>query len=171
MKTKQLFFVAAIIFMMTGLNNIQAQRGAGNGYGKGNGLNKNGGQGVCQNIPDLTDEQGEQIKKLKTAHMKEMLVLRNQMGELKAKKRTLSTGDNVDTKVANANIDEITKLQNTIMKKQFKHRQDIRNLLTEDQKVWFDSHQPRRGKGKSGIKAGQGKWSQGPGRGHGRGQR
>ena len=66
-------------------------------------------------------------------------------------------------KAINANIDEITKLQNQMMKKAAEHRQQVRNLLTDEQKLWFDSHVGG-GKGKMGA-AGRGRPGDGEGNG------
>ena len=166
MKTKQILLMAAIILAFVGTSSVLAQpgQGYGNGRGNGNGFRNGGGQGqgICQNIPNLTEEQQTKIETLKTAHLKEMTNLRNKMGELRAKQRTLTSGDVADQKTIDANIDDITKLQNTIMKSQAAHRADIRKLLTDEQKVWFDNHPPRgnghnKGYCQGGKGAGQGR--------------
>lgn len=90
-------------------------------------------------IPDLTDKQAEQIKDLKTAHMKEVLPLRNLIHEKQAHLQSISTGENVDMKEVNTTIEEIGKLKVTMAKKRAAHRQKIRNILDEDQRVVFDS--------------------------------
>jgi Spy/CpxP family protein refolding chaperone len=61
------------------------------------------------------------------------------MEELRAKEHTLATSEKPDMKAINANIDEMTKVQNQLMKAMASHRQDIRSLLTEEQKIRFDS--------------------------------
>lgn len=90
-------------------------------------------------IPGLTDEQSKKIQTLKLNFQKEMLGLKNLMVELRAKQRTLETNDKVDMKAINSNIDEITKLQNQMMKKGAEHRQQIRSILTDEQRLWFDT--------------------------------
>lgn len=96
---------------------------------------------------DLTEEQQGKIEELKTAQMKEMLQLKNQLNELKAKQQTLKSAENADMKAINANIDEITSVKNKMMKQKAKHHQDVRALLTEDQRVKFDSHRFGKGHG------------------------
>jgi len=120
-----------------------AQPGNGNGNGKGNGY----GKGNCYAALNLSDEQEQQIEKLRTAHQKEILPLRNQLGEMEAKLRTLTTGDKVDMALVNKQIEDISTVKLTLAKKREAHRQDVRKLLTDDQRVQFDMHS---GKGNRG---------------------
>ena len=109
------------------------------------------GRDMHSGIPNLTDEQKAKIKDLRLANFKEMQPLRNQLGELKAKQRTLTTMDKPDIKAIDANIDEISKVTNQLMKIRAAHHQQVRVLLTDEQKIWFDSHPF--GKGRHGHKA------------------
>jgi Spy/CpxP family protein refolding chaperone len=129
--------VIAIVFFMAGLVNIYAQPGPGPHNAEMKCQKKEAG---CMGIPNLTDDQQKKINDLRIAHQKEMQALHNQMGELKAKHKTLTTADKPDMKAVNANIDEITKLQNQIMKKAAEHQQQVRSLLNDEQKLWFDAH-------------------------------
>ena len=61
------------------------------------------------------------------------------MGELKAKQHTLSTTDKPDLNAINANIDEISKIQGKMMKIKAADNQKIRGLLSDEQKMQFDS--------------------------------
>ncbi|MFT3740577.1 MAG: Spy/CpxP family protein refolding chaperone [Breznakibacter sp.] len=99
-------------------------------------------------IPNLTDEQKSKIEALRVPYQKQIQVFQNKMGELKAHQRTLETADKADLKSINANIDEITKVQNQLLKTQAEHHQQIRGLLTDEQKLWFD----QRGDHKKGPK-------------------
>lgn len=123
-----------MIFLAGGIYAQQGPRGINNTQ---KGFNQ------CQNIPDLTDAQKEKINNLRTAHLKEMLTFKNQLNEKRAHLKTISTGDNVDENKVYAAIDEIGKLKTEIQKKRFKHRQDVRNVLTDEQKVYFDMHTGR----------------------------
>ena len=145
MKTYKLVLGIVVLFL-AGTLALSAQPGPGQGPGKGKGCT----MGMdCKGIPNLTEDQQKKIGDLRVAHQKEMMAFHNQMGELKAKQKTLTTADKPDMKAINANIDEITKLQNQMMKKAAEHRQQVRNLLTDEQKLWFDSHVGG-GKGKMG---------------------
>jgi len=148
MKMKSILLLAAL-FM--GFQLLQAQPGRGKmDRGPRMGYNQD-----CSIIPDLTEAQKEQIQKLRTAHLKVMQDFRNQVGENRARYRTLMTAAKADQKAIDANIDEYTKLRNQMMKKQAAHRQQIRNLLTDDQKVFFDNR---------GMKSAQGEGMRGRGR-------
>lgn len=132
---------------------MNAKQSKGYGYG----------QGYCMNsIPDLTEDQKTKITDLRVAHMKEMQNFKNQMREKRAHLITLQTADNVDMKAVNSTIDEITTLKNKQMKSNAVHRQKVRNLLTDNQKVYFDAHA-----GKKGMDKGMGQGRKGAGYGKG----
>ena len=101
---------------------------------------------------ELTDAQKEQIEKLRTQHMKNVLPLRNELGELRAELRTLSTVDKVNMTDINKKIDEMGKVQTELMKERAAHRQQIRSLLTDEQRVKFDSHFGRGAIGRGGMR-------------------
>jgi Spy/CpxP family protein refolding chaperone len=104
------------------------------------------GERLLERIPDLTDGQKEQINDLKTQHMKEVLPLRNLVQEKQAQLKSISTGDKVDMDKVNNTIEEIGKIKIDLAKKRAAHRQEIRNVLTEDQRVIFDSMPMKRGR-------------------------
>jgi Spy/CpxP family protein refolding chaperone len=113
--------------------------------GKRGGPQQEGGERFLNRIPDITEEQKEQIKEIKTDHMKEVLPIRNQIDEKQAQLKTLSTADKVDMPKVNKTIEEIGELKVNIAKKRAAHRQGIRNALTEDQRVVFDSMPMKKG--------------------------
>jgi Spy/CpxP family protein refolding chaperone len=98
-------------------------------------------------IPNLTDDQKTKIKALHLASFKVAEPLRNQLGELKAKQKTLATADKPDMKAIDANIDEITKVTNQLMKNRASFHQQVRALLNDEQKMWFDTHPMHKGHG------------------------
>lgn len=157
LKVKTITVVVAALLLSLNAN-VFAQSGMGRGDGRGN--NPNQQKGYFCNIPDLTEDQQNQIDKLRTAHIKEMQDFRNQHGEKRAKLQTLQTADNVDMDKINKLIDEMGTIRIGKQKKAAAHRQAVRNLLTDEQKVYFDTK--RRGRG-----AGMGK---GYGSGHGQGR-
>lgn len=95
-------------------------------------------QKVPPPIPDLTEEQKEQIKELEIDHMKEVLSLKNQMGEKEAHLRTLSTAENVDINSIYELIEEIGGIKIQMMKQEATLHQGIRKILTSDQRLFFD---------------------------------
>lgn len=123
--------LAIILLMATGIDAI-AQRGRG--MGRTGGMEQ-----VCPNIPGLTEDQRKEIMDLRTAHLKEMQLFRDQIDVNRTGYRQLMRGDRADMGAINSNIDERTAIRNQMEKKQAAHLQSIRSLLTEDQRVWFDA--------------------------------
>lgn len=97
------------------------------------------------NLPDLTDEQRTQIRNIMLNTRKEMLPIQNELREKQAQLRTLTTGENIDMEAANTVIEEIGALRTKMMKNRITSRQEIRNLLTEEQRIIFDSRTPMKG--------------------------
>ncbi len=88
----------------------------------------------------LDEKQREEIKKIRMEQMKERTQTRNQLKEKRAKLEVLQTADKSDLKEINKVIDEIASIQAQEMKAQAAHRQKIRSMLTEEQRVYFDAH-------------------------------
>jgi len=91
-------------------------------------------------IPDMTEKQKEQIKELRIEHLKAMLPLKNQLMEKKARLNTLSTSENANMKEINNMIEEIGAIKTRMMKERAAHRQEVRTLLTAEQRLMFDMH-------------------------------
>ena len=146
MKRRGIIHLAAsMMLMFTMIPGTFAQPGPGKGNGWGPGA-----QGICNRIPNLTDEQNKQIADLQTDHLKKMTNLRNQLFEKQAHLRTLNTADTPDMKAINTTIEEIGSLRTDMMKERESHLQKVRGLLTADQRVVFDSspmHGKRFGRG------------------------
>ena len=87
----------------------------------------------------LTQEQKDQLKKIRTAQMKKALPLRNQINEQKAKLRTLTTGDKIDTKGAEKVLAKIEELKSELARQMVRTRLEVRNVLTDEQKIMFDA--------------------------------
>ncbi|MDZ7741354.1 MAG: Spy/CpxP family protein refolding chaperone [Bacteroidota bacterium] len=142
---KSLSTVVLTVFLLGFMSNdIMAQRGMGKMHRYGM---KDAQKGMCMNLPDLSEEQMEKIEKIKTDFMKENLPLKNEMDIKRAELKALSTGDEADPGAINKKIDEIAALQAKMMKKHAAHRQDIRKLLNDEQKLMFDQHGKRFGMG------------------------
>lgn len=165
MKNK-IFATAVFTVMLAVITSVSfAQRGQGFGMrNQQNAYNQN--QSAQCMIPDLTQEQQSQIKVLRIKQMKAAKIHRADMMIIRAEYQKLISSDNVDMKAINSKIDKITSMRNAQMKQRVAHRQEVRKLLTDDQKVFFDNT-PRRGGehfGNKGFRKGQG---QGFGRGQG----
>lgn len=104
-------------------------------------------RGQCQMAFDnlnLSEDQKTKIKSIRINHQKEMMKLRAKKQELQAHLNVLRTADVADMKAINATIDEITQNQNQMMKSQESFIQQIRVLLTDEQRVEFDMHKAMR---------------------------
>jgi Spy/CpxP family protein refolding chaperone len=128
-----------------------------------------------QGISNLTEEQKTKISALRVNHMKEMQQLKNQVAENRAHYNTLMNADKADMAAINKNIEELGKLRVDMMKKSAAHQQDVRALLTDEQRLAFDM---KKGKGMHGGQGCEGckgmngegqKHQMGPGHGKGRG--
>ena len=126
---------AVILLMILPLTTVMAQQRGMRDEGRG----QRDGRGLERMIPDLTDDQKSQIKDLHLGMMKESLDIRNQLGENRARMRTLQTAEEPDMKAIEKLIDESSALQAELKKKQAANHQEVRKLLTEEQRVIFDS--------------------------------
>ena len=138
-------------------------------YAQPNGQNRQHAQQSRERtvIPDLTDEQKDQMQEIRLSTQKSLLPIKNELGENRAKLRTLTTADNPDMKAIDKLIDENGQLMASMMKIQASNHQKVRSLLTEDQRIVFDSK--KRGFDRSGRRGsygatGRGQRSRGPGR-------
>lgn len=100
-------------------------------------------KGECKmkkQLPELTQEQEAKIDDLRTAHMKIMMPMKNQMQVLRAELNVLRSAEKVDMDAINKKIEEIGALKIKMMKEKESHLQDVRKLLTEKQRLIFDQH-------------------------------
>lgn len=103
---------------------------------------------IDHKIPNLTAEQKTKIEGLRVKHQKEVIPLKNELEEKRAHLKTLESMEKVDRDAINKTIDEITALQGKIMKMKVNHRLDVAALLTDEQKVFFNSHREMRDEGR-----------------------
>ena len=111
-----------------------------------------------QMLPDLTDGQKDKMKAIHIKTLKEIQPLTNSLMEKKARLNTLSSVEKVDMKAINKQIDEISSIKASIQKIRAASKQEVRTLLTVDQRVIFDT---KRGKmmhmkGRHGMQDGHG---------------
>jgi len=88
--------------------------------------------------PQFTPEQQKQMADFKLSLQKEMIQIDNQLNEKRAQLKTLEQVEKPNMKSVYAKIDEITDLQNQKMKVTATHRNKVRSILTEEQRVKFD---------------------------------
>jgi len=92
---------------------------------------------------NLTDEQKESFKKIMLAMHKEILPVRNEIGEAVAHQKTLVSAEKPDLTAINKNIDRIGALKIELAKIEIKHRLEMRALLTDEQRLKFDGWKER----------------------------
>lgn len=139
MKTSQFFAIVVSMLLLAGSGNAFSQAKNARPGMKRN----NPGNVVKPGIPNLTEDQRSQIRELRLNFLKEIQPLRNQLGELKARQKTLTTAIKPDMKAIDTNIDEVTKVQNQLMKKNAEVHQQVRAVLNDEQRLWFDSNAKR----------------------------
>ncbi|HPU46810.1 MAG TPA: hypothetical protein PLQ91_04220 [Bacteroidales bacterium] len=91
-----------------------------------------------QKIPNLTDQQKEQITTLHTAHIKQMTILKNQLEEKKAQMNTATSWASYNAANAENLLDEIYNIKLQLAKEKLSFHDAVRNLLNEDQKIFWD---------------------------------
>jgi len=128
--------VLALMLGFFGLNANAQKNAPGRGQGNCN------GQGKMMAFLNLTQSQQDQMDKLRTKHLQETQVLRNQLGEKKAHLQTLRTAKDVDMKAVNATLKEISGLKLKMAEMREAHIQDVRKILTDEQRAKFDAHKP-----------------------------
>ena len=143
----------ALIILFSPVFSLYAQRGLGQGYGRGPGqglglelgqglgLRNNvlGGQGFLYGIPDLTEEQESRIIELRTAYLLELNEVQNQLAEKQVQFNILNDAEESDMEAISKYLDEMSKLRNQLILQGITFNKDIRDLLNDEQKVFFDS--------------------------------
>ena len=99
---------------------------------------------VFQNF--FTEEQRETMKNMRMETAKKVKPLRNELRELMAHQKTLTTADNADLKDINKNIDKLSDVKAKIAKLSAAQHQQVRSLLTDEQLMRFDYMKGKHGK-------------------------
>ena len=121
-KTIGIVFIALMLIVNT---NIFAQRGNGMGNGQGNRNGQGYGQAnqnsyIVSNIPNLTADQKTKLDVLRSTHFETM---QNYSNQLRLNNKTAEERNTISINMQNSRE---------------KHLQDVRGLLTTDQKMAFD---------------------------------
>ena len=139
-----------LIFMVINVTNAQQVQRHGSRHGTAN----EQGFGVERGL-NLTEDQQAQMKSLRLKLQQEMLPIRNKLGENRARFRTLSTAENADLKAINKLIDGNSQLTASMAKLRAANHQAVRKLLTEEQRIIFDSRDFHRGDRRTEHRQGQ----------------
>ncbi len=88
---------------------------------------------------NLTDAQKEAFKQSHLTMQKQLLSLRNELGEAEAHQKTLMSAEKPDLATINKNIEKIGELKVEMEKIRVKNRLDMRAQLTDEQRLKFDA--------------------------------
>jgi Spy/CpxP family protein refolding chaperone len=91
------------------------------------------GRNAIQDRLDLTDDQKEQMSKIRAEHQKEMRYEQSLLNEKNAHLRTLLSAPEKDETAINNTIDQIAGMKAGLMKKQIANREEIKGILTAEQ--------------------------------------
>jgi len=92
-------------------------------------------------IPDLTKQQEEQMKQIHLDAQKFSLPLKNEIKVKEAQLNALRTAENPDMAAINKLVEEIGAISVKLAKEHEANHQKIRKLLTESQRIFFDSQE------------------------------
>jgi len=156
-----------IIMLILAGYQVEAQRDRGDGFRKGNrseyprGVGDGSGpMSRMESALDLSDEQKTQIEKLHLDMQKELLPTLNELREKNAQLSTLISENESESKI-NQLIDEISKFQATVRKGHISTHFKVRELLTDEQKIKFDTFSGNRLNGRGGHFGGMGRHGRG----------
>jgi len=161
MKT-QIKLIIAIAFLMAPvliLAQERGERGQRRTERQGQGQYEKRGQRIAD-ILDLTEAQQSKIEDIHASQMKTSLQSRNKLNEHRARLQTLRSEDSPDMKEINRTIDQMASIEADLAKAREASHQEVRKVLTEEQRVRFDARSSqqmakRRGRGQ-GNGAGRG---------------
>ena len=91
-------------------------------------------------VPDLTQEQKEKMRKIDLDHMANITPLKNQLLEQRAHLNVLLTGKQVNMTEVNKTAEAMGTTIAQILKTDIVKDQAIRAILTDEQRIIFDSH-------------------------------
>lgn len=100
---------------------------------------------------NLTDEQEAKMQELKLNFERQKLPLQNQLQSLSGELKLAITAEKFDEGKAQNLVNQIQKVRAQLQMMRIRHLQDVRQLLTPEQRQKFDMH----------ILSGKGQWGDG----------
>ncbi len=97
---------------------------------------------------NLTEDQKTKIKAIKLSFKNDVLPLRNELGEKKARLRTLTSLKKTDKKAVYKVIDAMASIKAKIAKREFESTEAVKEILTDEQKTIFLTNKGHRRFGK-----------------------
>ena len=157
----------ALLFILAGIGYAQHHQGMGKGScGQGPGMGMEHGfmgggghgqqgMGMCMRGIDLTEDQEKKLQKIKHDHKRKMLEMGTNADRVHGKMKLLITADKFDKSELNKIIDKTTAHKKEMMTAHVMHMRNLRDILTDDQKIKFDNNimSPGHGGGKHFKKA------------------
>lgn len=90
-------------------------------------------------LPGLSDQQKEKMKALDLERMSEITPLRNQVMEKRVRLRSLLSVQPFNEKETFQVVEELGKIESSILKAEIRHHQKVRAILTPEQQIIFDA--------------------------------
>ena len=87
---------------------------------------------------NLTDAQKESFKQSRMAIQKQLQPIRNELGEIMAHQKSLTTADKPDIDAINRNIEKLGALRVEMAKIHVRNLLELRAQLTDEQRLKFD---------------------------------
>lgn len=101
---------------------------------------------------ELSEEQKSKILKIRVDHQKEMTKLSQDIANIRGQRKLLATSDNFKQSELNDLTKKVSKFHEQKVQVQVKHLRDIRDTLTEDQRLIFDKNVLSDGPGRNSPK-------------------
>lgn len=98
---------------------------------------------IWERIPNITEAQKVQIKDLRSKHHKEMQKMRLELDKHELALKELRLAEQMDTKAANAIIDQKAALRAKMQKERLQNHEAIKALLTPEQREAMPIHPMR----------------------------
>jgi len=135
------------------------------GWGRGEGMGPGHGPGGWAAALNLTPEQQQKMQELRASHFKETIPLRNEIMGKRLELRALWAQTDPDQGRILAKQKEVNALMAQLQEKATKHRLEMRQILTPEQRAKLGTFSGKRG----GFGPGHGMQGMRGGFGHGRG--
>ena len=97
---------------------------------------------IIMSIPDLTEKQKEQIKEIHMAKTKKTIPIKNELGEKKARMKTLMSEEKPQEEAIMKLVEEMGALRTQNNKIKIASKLEIHKILTEEQRLWLLAHTP-----------------------------
>jgi protein CpxP len=123
-----------------------AERGEGKGHRRGGGGHRGafGGRGFGFRGIELTDEQQARVRQIHDAHRESTKALHEQLRAKRQELRQLQEGATFNESLAAQKLTESAAVEARLMGEQFKLRQEMRSVLTAEQKAQMEQRRQQR---------------------------